>query len=126
MKWSRHSPQGYWASAICNLTKTCPIQDCLASVSFMEDILFNTKLSNLSDREMTEKCLTAAYVKTVTNIDELMEFCKAGESIKTAGCNTMGGLHRASTYNSNKAKVQRQPQPNATIQLQNWKQASLP
>ena len=38
------------------------------------------------------KCVTAIYLKTVTNIDELGEFCSAEEFIKTAGCNTMGGL----------------------------------
>ena len=104
MKWSRPSPQGYWGSAICNLTKTCLSQDCGATVSFMEDSGGATvSFMEDSDREMKVKCLTAAYMKTVTNIDELMEFCKAGESIKTAGCNTMGRLYGASTYKNNKA-----------------------
>ena len=86
------------------------------TVSFMKDTLFNMVLSNIKDTDIKEKCLPAAYLKTVTNIDELVEFCSADKSCKIAGCNTLGGLHRASIYKNATAEGQRQAQPNAPIQ----------
>ena len=56
----------------------------------MEEIKYNTGLS--SPWEMKGKCLTAANLKTVTNIDELVEFCSTDESSKTAGCNTLSAF----------------------------------
>ena len=88
-------------AASCELTKPCPTANCNTNVSFMEETVYNVVLAGLRDREMQERCLAAAYMKTVTNIQELVQFCSAEESSKKSGADTIGAL-RTSTYKRGK------------------------
>ena len=88
-------------AASCELTKLCPAADCNTNVSFMEETVYNVVLAGLRDRDMQERCLAAAYMKTVTNIQELVQFCSAEESSKKNGPDTVGAL-RASAYRRSK------------------------
>ena len=96
-------------AASCELTKLCPSANCATNVSFMEETVYNVTLAGLRDREMQERCLAAAYMKTVTNIQELVQFCSAEESSKKSGPDTVGAL-RTSTYKQVKKEKGKQSQ----------------
>jgi len=98
-------------AASCELTKICPTADCNTNVSFMEETVYNVTLAVLRDREMQERCLAAAYMKTVTNIQELIQFCSAEESSKKSSSDTVGAL-RTSTYRQVKKEKAKQNQGN--------------
>ena len=98
-------------AASCELTKLCPSPGCNTNVSFMEETVYNVTLAGLRDRDMQERCLAAAYMKTVTNIQELIQFCSAEESSKKSGPDTVGAL-RTSTYKQAKKEKGKQNQGN--------------
>jgi len=98
-------------AASCELTKLCPTADCNTNVSFMEETVYNVTLAGLRDREMQERCLAAAYMGTVTNIQQLVQFCSAEESSKKSGSDTVGAL-RTSTYRQVKKEKGKQNQGN--------------
>ena len=78
----------------CNLTKVCT---CRATVSFTEETVYHVVLAGLRDTEMQERCLAAAYLKSVTNLAQLLQFCSAEESSKNGNVNGLVGAVK-STY----------------------------
>ena len=78
----------------CNLTKVCA---CRATVSFTEETVYHVVLAGLRDTEMQERCLAAAYLKSVTNLAQLLQFCSAEESSKNGNVNGLVGAVK-STY----------------------------
>jgi hypothetical protein len=97
-------------AASCDLSKLCP-SGCNAKVSFMEETVYNVVLAGLRDGELRERCLSAAYMRTVTNISQLVQFCSAEESSRAPGSLTVGALR--STYQQSKADGRRQAQSTA-------------
>ena len=57
----------------CNLTKLCTCREPV-TVSFMEETVYHVVLAGLRDTEMQERCLAAAYLKSVTNLQQLLQF----------------------------------------------------
>ena len=48
---------------------------------------------------MQGKCLAAAYMKTVTNLPQLVQFCSAEESSRASGSSSLVGAVRSSYQN---------------------------
>ena len=88
----------------CNFTKTCTCQPP-TNVSFSEETVYHVVLAGLRDRDMQEKCLAAAYMKTVTNLPQLVQFCSAEESSRASGSSSLVGAVRSS-YQHNKRRGQ--------------------
>ena len=61
----------------CNLSKRC---ECLKEVTFIEETVYNVVLAGLYDRDMQERAISAAILKTIKDINSLVEFCSAEES----------------------------------------------
>ena len=85
-------------AANCHLSKDCP---CGKKVSFLEETVYHVVMAGLRDRDMQERCLSAAILKTITDINSLVEFCSAEESGRMSTPSTVGGL-RASAYKKGK------------------------
>ena len=75
-------------AANCALAKECT---CGLKVSFLEETVLHVVLAGLRDSEMQERCLSAAILKTITNITSLVEFCSAEESGRMSNP-TVGGM----------------------------------
>ena len=88
----------------CNFTKTCTCQPP-TNVSFSEETVYHVVLAGLRDRDMQEKCLAAAYMKTVTNLPQLVQFCSAEESSTASGSSSLVGAMRSS-YQKSKRRGQ--------------------
>ena len=84
-------------AANCDLSKKC---SCSNTVSFLEETVYHVVLSGLRDREMQERCTSAAILKTITDITSLVEFCSAEESGKMSNTGTVGLVR--STYQKQK------------------------
>ena len=98
-------------AANCHLSKDCT---CGIKVSFLEETVYHVVMAGLRDREMQERCLSAAILKTITDINSLVEFCSAEESGRMSHTSTVGGV-RASTYKKGKqAKLGQQQQRTPT------------
>ena len=70
-------------------------------------------MAGLRDRDMQERCLSAAILKTITDINSLVEFCSAEESGRMSAPSTVGGL-RTSAYKKGKQNSKsNQPQRTA-------------
>ena len=91
----------------CNFTKTCTCQPP-TNVSFSEETVYHVVLAGLRDRDMQEKCLAAAYMKTVTNLPQLVQFCSAEESSRASGSSSLVGAMRSS-YQKNKRRGKSNP-----------------
>ena len=61
----------------CDLSKTCV---CKKEVSFLDETVYHVVLAGLYDRDMQERALSAAILKTIKDISSLVEFCSAEES----------------------------------------------
>ena len=79
----------------CNFTKTCTCQPP-TNVSFAEETVYHVVLAGLRDREMQERCLAAAYMTTVTNLPQLVQFCSAEEASKAGSANGLLGAVKSS------------------------------
>ena len=53
---------------------------CTKEVSFLDMTVYHVVLAGLQDRDMQERALSAAILKTITDISSLVEFCSAEES----------------------------------------------
>ena len=87
-------------AANCHLSKDCPAP-CGKKVSFLEETVYHVVMAGLRDRDMQERCLSAAILKTITDINSLVEFCSAEESGRMSTPSTVGSL-RASAYKKGK------------------------
>ena len=58
----------------CNLVKKCV---CTKEVTFLDETVYHVVLAGLQDRDMQERALSAAILKTITDISSLVEFCSA-------------------------------------------------
>ena len=79
----------------CHLTKLCTCREPV-TVSFMEETVYHVVLAGLRDTEMQERCLAAAYLKSVTNLQQLLQFCSAEESSKASNGNSLIGALKSS------------------------------
>ena len=86
-------------AANCALAKDCA---CGQKISFLEETVYHVVLAGLRDTEMQERCLSAAIMKTITNISSLVEFCSAEESGRMSNP-TVGGLR--SSYKKSKGET---------------------
>ena len=86
----------------CNLNKLCTCTTPV-SVSFMEETVYHVVLAGLRDQEMQERCLAAAYLKSVTNLQQLLQFCSAEESSKTPNGSSLIGALKSSYQRQRKA-----------------------
>ena len=82
----------------CNLTKKCV---CTKEVTFIEETVYNVVLAGLYDRDMQERAISAAILKTITDINSLVEFCSAEESGRKSAPG-VGAIR--STFQSNKMR----------------------
>ena len=99
-------------AANCHLSKECP-PPCGQRVSFLEETVYHVVMAGLRDRDMQERCLSAAILKTITDINSLVEFCSAEESGRMSAPSTVGGL-RTSAYKKGKQNSKsNQPQRTA-------------
>ena len=90
----------------CNFKKKCSCNPG-TNVSFAEETVYRVVLAGLRDRDLQEKCLAAAYMKTVTNLTQLVQFCSAEESSKSSSPDSLvGALRNRSTYQFNKRQGQ--------------------
>ena len=89
-------------AANCALAKECT---CGLKVSFLEETVFHVVLAGLRDSEMQERCLSAAIMKTITNITSLVEFCSAEESGRMSNP-TVGAMR--SSYKKTKSALNQQ------------------
>ena len=80
----------------CNLSKKCA---CSKEVTFIEETVYNVVLAGLYDSGMQERAISAAILKTITDINSLVEFCSAEESGRKSAP-SVGGIR--STFQSNK------------------------
>ena len=64
----------------CALSKVCTSRTCNTTVSFLEETVYHMVLAGLQDREMQERCLSAAILGRINNIASLVEHCGAEES----------------------------------------------
>lgn len=76
-------------AANCELTKDC---GCGLKVSFLEETVYHVVMAGLRDRDMQDRCLSAAIMKNIKNIGSLVEFCSAEESGRMSVPSTVGGL----------------------------------
>ena len=83
----------------CELTKDC---GCGQKVSFLEETVYHVVMAGLRDRDMQDRCLSAAIMKTIKDINSLVEFCSAEESGRMTVPGTVGGLR--SSYQQGKGK----------------------
>ena len=58
----------------CDLSKAC---ECSKQVSFLDETVYHVVLAG---RDMQERALSAAILKTIKDINSLVEFCSAEES----------------------------------------------
>ena len=111
--------RGIAASANLSKAYTCSAPNCgqQANISFTEETVYHVTLAGLRDSELQERCLSAAYMKTVTNIQQLVQFCSAEESSKQNNP-TVGGIGalRASTYKKEKGGLKKQQQGGQQVQ----------
>ena len=82
----------------CNLTKKC---ECKKEVTFIEETVYNVVLAGLYDRDMQERAISAAILKTIKDINSLVEFCSAEESGRKSAPG-VGAIR--STFQSNKMR----------------------
>ena len=82
----------------CNLSKKCV---CREEVTFIEETVYNVVLAGLYDRDMQERAISAAILKTITDINSLVEFCSAEESGRKSAPG-VGAIR--SQYQSNKMR----------------------
>ena len=80
-------------------------------VSFLEETVYNVTLAGLRDQDMQERCLAAAYMKTIGNVTELVKFCSADKASRIPGYRTIGGLLTSSFQQGKKERVVRQQKP---------------
>lgn len=80
-------------------------------VSFLEETVYNVTLAGLRDQDMQERCLAAAYMKTIGNVTELVKFCSADKASRIPGSRTIGGLLTSSFQQGKKERVVRQQKP---------------
>ena len=92
----------------CNLTKICT---CRATVSFTEETVYHVVLAGLRDTEMQERCLAAAYLKSVTNLAQLLQFCSAEESSKSGNNALVGALKSRYQKEKRAAHISSSQQP---------------
>ena len=82
----------------CNLSKRC---ECSKEVTFIEETVYNVVLAGLYDRDMQERAISAAILKTIKDINSLVEFCSAEES----GRKSAPGVSAVrSTFQANKMR----------------------
>ena len=81
-------------AANCHLAMDCT---CRVKVSFLEETVYHVLMAGLRDRDRQERCLSVAILKTITDINSLVEFCSFEESERMSHTSTVGGL-RASSY----------------------------
>ena len=89
--------RGRGIAANCDLSKDCT---CGVKVSFLEETVYHVVMAGLRDREMQERCLAAAILKTIKDISSLVEFCSAEESGRMSAP-TVGAMR--SSYQRGKA-----------------------
>ena len=61
-------------------------------MSFLEETVCNVTLAGLGNQKMQEKCFAAAYMKSISNVQQLVQFCSADEASKIQGSRTVGSL----------------------------------
>ena len=82
----------------CNLSKKC---ECTKEVTFIEETVYNVVLAGLYDRDMQERAISAAILKTIKDINSLVEFCSAEESGRKSAPSVSAVR---STFQSNKMR----------------------
>ena len=92
-------------AANCELTKDC---GCGLKVSFLEETVYHVVMAGLRDREMQDRCLSAAIMKTIKDINSLVEFCSAEESGRMTVPSTVGGLRSSYQRGKSTALQERQ------------------
>ena len=92
----------------CNLTKKCT---CDLAVTFVEETVYHVVLAGLYDREMQERALSAAILKTIKDINSLVEFCSAEESGKKSAPSVSA---IRSSYQANKWRGEGNTPPSPT------------
>ena len=95
-------------AASCNLTKPCT---CGIAVSFTDETVYHVVLAGLRDPEMQERCLAAAYLKSVTNLPQLIQFCSAEESSKSGNNALVGALKSRYQKEKRAAHISTSQQP---------------
>ena len=60
-----------------NLRVVCPAATCSHSVSFAEPTVYPVTLTGLRGPDLQTKCLSAAYMKSVKNIQDLVMICSS-------------------------------------------------
>ena len=86
----------------CSLSKMCSCNPA-TKVSFVDETVYHVVLAGLRDREMQERALSAAILKTIKGIQSLVEFCSAEESGRMT-TPTIGGVR--SSYQKSKFEEQ--------------------
>ena len=97
-------------AANCELAKDC---SCGLKVSFLEETVYHVVLAGLRDRDMQDRCLSAAIMKTIKDINSLVEFCSAEESGRMTVPSTVGGLR--SSYKKGKNASQQDFQKSISL-----------
>jgi hypothetical protein len=95
-------------AASCHLSKVCPC-GCTTTVSFLEEVVYHVVMAGLRDQDMQERCMSAAILKTITDIHSLVEFCSAEENGRISTQGTVGGLRTSSTYKQDKKTRHQEP-----------------
>ena len=85
----------------CDLVKAC---ECSKKVSFLDETVYHVVLAGLHDRDMQERALSAAILKTIKDTPSLVEFCSAEESGRK--CTPTVGALRGSTFQHTKNQNQ--------------------
>ena len=95
----------------CDLSKAC---ECSKQISFLDETVYHVVLAGLFDRDMQERALSAAILKTIKDINSLVEFCSAEESGRKSAP-TVGAI-RSSYQQGKHTQLQGQGQgtPNTT------------
>ena len=96
----------------CSLSKTCPTAGCGTVVSFSEETVLNVVMAGLHDPDIRERALTAAYMKRIANLKQLVEFCSAEEATKLCNSSSIGAVRSSYKKEANNRKTnQKQAKP---------------
>ena len=89
----------------CSLNKTCPAPGCGTVVSFSEETVLNVVMAGLHDPDIRERALTAAYMKRISNLKQLVEFCSAEEATKLCNSSSIGAVRSSYKKEANSRKL---------------------
>ena len=82
-------------------------------MSFLEETVYHVFLAGLRDRDLQERCISGAILKTIKDIPSLVEFCSAEDSGRMPISGTVGGVQ--SKYKKQQRTHQSTNAPNKQI-----------